>query len=376
MPDLMQDFPANPGTTTGGDAFTVAIYVIISMFVIVGIVYLFSRFLSNRNLEDWAKNEFVQVLISAALVGGLFALLAPGSGIIIVAFNSLVPANSAQVLVPAIDSTTPGGNFTNSTASSSQMSVDMDCGATSIDSGTVLCFAYNYLSLLELQILGLMGIIFLVNLILDILSKIAIDVIVVEVVPLSGLSSIVQVLNSMLQSLFFLGVMVGVEKALLIFVDEAAMKIFLPIGVVLRCFFATRRLGGALIAIAIGLYLVFPLTIAMNALSVGEIATDAIQPLLDLQSAANDMNIMNHFSSAGDIISVDSWKSYIGSFSNAGAAFANAMANLPKMMTTFVALLVVQIVFLPVLSIMLTIIAIKELAGLFGSEVNLGRFEV
>ncbi|MDD5172111.1 MAG: hypothetical protein PHF60_03690 [Candidatus ainarchaeum sp.] len=356
---VLGDFPETPGTMAGGAAFQIAIYVIVSMIVLVGIVYLLGKALSNRKLEEWAKNEFLQVFISAAMVGGLFLLMAPGTGLIIIAFNSLVPTDAFATALSGYS----GG-----------------CSGVSPD--TVICYAYAYMGYLAFQIMNLMAGIFTVNIILDILSKISIDVIVVEVTPLSGLSSIVQVFNSILQSLFFLGIMVEVERALLIFVDKVALQMFLPIGVVLRTFFGTRKLGGALMALAVGIYLVFPLTIAMNAMAVTEVTTqaytDTAASLMNLTSITSSTNPMaeTEGTSSGDTVSTDQWNGVLEKLQSSVSSLTNAAMAIPTLMTTMISLLVVQVVFLPILSIMLTVISIKELANLFGSEINLSRFEV
>jgi hypothetical protein len=367
MENLLEQFPGAAGNT--GSAFDVAYYVIISMFILVGITYLFSRFLRNRGLEEWSKNEFIQVLISAAIIGGLVAMMAPNTGVIVLAFDSLVNSSNTSIFIP-------DANQTSSYAFTSG-NIPMVCEfLTGMNDKSTLCFAYNYLGMLELKIINLMILIFQINIILDILSKIAIDIIIVEVTPLSGLSSVVQVLNNILQSLMFLGIIVGVEMALLQFINSVALQVFLPIGAVLRCFFGTRRIGGALMAIAIGMYIIFPLTIAMNALSVEHMEKDAYEPIYNLSSSIKEINPINNFRSEGDLEDNDKWTGFIGKFADVGSKIIGAIASIPEMMTKLISILVVEIVFLPALSVMLTVIAIKELADLLGSEVNLSRFEV
>ncbi|MBU0591291.1 hypothetical protein KKD40_03675 [Candidatus Micrarchaeota archaeon] len=355
--DILSHFPS-AGGTTGGAAFDIAVYIMVSMLVLVGIAYLISRVFVNRKLEDWAKQEFLKVFISAAIVGGLVFLMHPQLGVITQAFNSLTPTDD------------PGAGL-------------ISCGADAgLPDGTPLCYAYQYLGMLQLKIFGIMAGIFAVNLVLDIISKIAIDVIIVEVTPLGGLASIVQVLNSALQSLFFLGVFVRVEMALLQFINSTSLNIFLPIGVVLRTFFATRRLGGALIALSVGMYIVFPLAISLNAVSVSEMRTDAFANFTTFVSTIETLDPFTQFTDdpvtgeTHSIASPDDWANYIDSFTESKAALDTAVAGLPETLITILSSLLVEIVFLPVLSVILTIIAIKELAALFGSEISLARFEV
>jgi len=344
-PNLLEQLPQTPGAAGSGPAFEIAFYVMVSMVVLVGIAYLVSKALSNRRLEDWAKNEFLQVLVSAAIIGSLFFLMDPGSGIITQAFNSLKPS-------------------------------DMSFGCMAIlPSESVLCFAYGYLQGLVDIIMFMMGTIFVVNIVLEILAKLSIDIIIVEVTPLAGLSAISAVLGTMLQSLFFLGVLTQAEQMLLVFINATALTIFLPIGAVLRTFFATRRLGGALIALAVGMYIVFPLTIALNAVAVGNMQEQALQNFTATTQAIIDSDPTSNFGD-NDIASADAWGSAIDGY----VALANNMKalveSLPSITTTIISSLVVQVVFLPILSVILTVIAIKELAALFGAEINLAKFEV
>jgi hypothetical protein len=161
-----------------------------------------------------------------------------------------------------------------------------------------------------------------------------------------------------------------------VFANATALTVFLPLGLVLRCFFATRKVGGALISIAVGLYLVFPLALSLNALVSQQLGEDTLAPLMDVFSQAEQLSLWENFQNPGDLVTPDNWTAYISEFNGAAQSLVSAVANLPVILTTAVYTLLVQIVFLPLISIAITLIAIKELAGLFGSELNLSRFEV
>ncbi len=53
---------------------------------------------------------------------------------------------------------------------------------------------------------------------------------------------------------------------MLVFVAAGTLSVILPAGLVLRTFYPTRKLGGFLIAVAIGLYVVLPLSYVFNAM--------------------------------------------------------------------------------------------------------------
>lgn len=373
--DVMKDFPVAAGAAGNGDAFRVAIYAIISMFVLVGIVHLFSRVLKNQKLGDWAKNEFIQAMISAAIVGSLYVLMAPQSGVIIQAFDSLIPTSTQ---VPVWNSVAVSGELPLLASSGGIVyePIDSSYAACGDMTSTPLCYAYDYLALLQQSITGLSMDLLAFTSMVGILASLSVNLMVVDFAPLSGLTSVVAICNSVMQSLMFLGVVAGVEMALLVFIGATALKVFLPIGVVLRCFFATRRIGGLLMAVAIGLYIVFPLTIALNAIAMNS-GPDAqlSQDSSNFLALEGQVNHVSPFSS-GNVSSSDQ---LVGFATSAAAGLGPVLAgvrSVPVLSTDVLSAMVIQLVFLPVLSVMITALAIKELAGLFGSEVNLSRFEV
>jgi hypothetical protein len=377
--DVLKDFPAAAGAVGSGDAFLVTIYAIISMFVLVGIAHLFSRILRNQKLGDWAKDEFVQAVISAAIVGSLYILMAPQSGVIIQAFDSLIPSGTqipvwnsivvssiGQGALPVLGG---GAGIVYEDVNSS----DDACGDMA---NTPLCYAYDYLALLQESITGLSMDMLAFTSMVGILASLSVNLIVVDIAPLSGLTSVVTICNSVMQSMIFLGVVAGVEMALLVFIGATALNVFLPIGVVLRCFFATRRIGGLLMAVAIGLYIVFPLTIALNAIAMNS-GQDAqlSQDSSNFLALESEVDNISPFSSSN----LSSYDQLTGFATTADAGLGPVLAgvrSVPVLSTDVLSSMVVQLVFLPVLSVMITALAIKELAGLFGSEINLSRFEV
>jgi len=359
MDNLTEQFPGPGGPLAGGDAFQVAFYALVSMLVIVGLAHLASRMLHNRRLGDWAKEEFLQVLVSAALVGGLVALMAPDNGIIIKAFQSLVPANAMTIELPA------------------GVSIPISqCEQFGIAPGSIICYAFDYIGQVQNQILIIIASLFGINMVLDIISKISVDIIVVQITPLSGLSAFVQVFNSMIQTLTFLEIMTVVEKSLLAFANATALSVFLPIGIVLRCFFATRRIGGALIAIAVGAYLIFPLCIALNGVAVQHAKADAYEPITNATAQIAALTPYGSQFNQNGTLNPDTTRSYMDKVTGAASSIVGAVQAIPNAVATFIGTMIVEVVILPVVALMITMIVIKELAGVFGGEVNLSKFEV
>ena len=341
---------------TGGEAFSIAIFTLVSMLILTAIVYVVGKLLANRKVEDWAKDEFIQVMINAALVGALFMLMAPESGLIINDFNAAVPTEAVQI--PAIGDASIGA-------------ITSTC--TLVRTGTVLCFASNYLISLSNQLISVVSFLLMITPLLDGLAKISMNLGIISLTPLSGFSVFTSIFSSIMQTLIYLDITANVENALLIFSDKVALTLFLPIGVVLRCFFATRRTGGALIALAVGAYLVFPLLICLNAIAVNQAMTSQFEPLVNSAAAISALNPFQTFQSTGDFADPAKQSAYVDLLGQAANAIMEALASLPGVLMTYIALVVVQIVVLPIIDLILTGIAIRELASIFGAEVHLGR---
>lgn len=65
----------------------------------------------------------------------------------------------------------------------------------------------------------------------------------------------------------WLSILLYIQLAIMRFVESSMFTVFLPIGIILRAFPPTRGAGAVLIAIAIGMYIVYPLTYTLLAVS-------------------------------------------------------------------------------------------------------------
>ena len=82
---------------------------------------------------------------------------------------------------------------------------------------------------------------------------------VVSAQPFFALQSISQQLSGAAYSLYAASALSFLELELSTFIQTSALAVFLPAGLLLRTFFATRKLGAAAMAIAISAYAVYPL---------------------------------------------------------------------------------------------------------------------
>ena len=185
------------------------------------------------------------------------------------------------------------------------------------------------------QIMSVAAYMFDIVPLLEALSKFSLDLDVITFTPLSGLSVFVNILTSIMQSMIFLGITVNVENALLVFADKVALTLFLPIGVVLRCFFATRRTGGALIALAVGVYLIFPLLLSLNAIAVNQALVSDFAPLTTAASTLSGLNFFQTFQTAGDFADPSKISSYEDAMGKSGNAIMAALSALPSVLVTY-----------------------------------------
>lgn len=123
-----------------------------------------------------------------------------------------------------------------------------------------------------------------------------------EYQPLGGLGAVMKpaVVNS-LQMISVAFIMVRAQLMVLDFVTFAMLTYYLPLGILMRTFTPTRRIGGTLIGLTLGLVLVFPYLIVLNGFTVfsmnpfdmeeyigvlGEIVEAAWQPMKEFWSGS------------------------------------------------------------------------------------------
>jgi hypothetical protein len=170
---------------------------------------------------------------------------------------------------------------------------------------------------------------------------------------------------------------VEIQGILLMFISASAMSILMPLGITLRCFFFTRRLGGAILAITIGLFAVLPMTYVLDATLINTYAT-TFNPSSVTTVMANATTIqgslLNEITTyqSGGATSTGAFNYITGLISGFIVGIKQFLSGL----SNFVAIIVVQAFLMPAFSIILTVISIKELARLLGSEVNFNKLNL
>lgn len=334
---------------------------LIAITISIGGILLGMAFaLDDKKLKEIAKTELYIAVINGVILGTLIVAFST-NGMVSIALTGITNNVSQGYYCP------------------SQMEYN-----------SALCFAYNYVAgTSQINIHGSP-------------YPTIFDSTIGLLVPLSGLYSTLSIINSMS---FNLGVasfgmsgamkplltgvgyaidalvvaLLGVEVQgfLLMFISAAAMPILMPIAIALRCFYFTRRLGSALLAITIGLFAVLPMTYVLDASLVSSYSTSFTTAGINA-TASNASGLQSGL--LGQVSSyergVTSPTNALSASSNLISGFINAVSGFFQWLSNLVAIIVVQAFLMPAFSIMLTVISIRELARILGSEVHLGKFNM
>ncbi len=258
--------------------------------VLLAFVYLWATFFRNATLNTYVKQELYEVFISAILV----VLI----GIAITGFASL----TVGVFLP--DNFTP-----------KDVTPDM----------SIYVAAGHYFDAVEKDMSAWLNMNYVMNVYVDQIASITpyarpLGVGLVAS-PLAGLASPVkQLLYNMTVALSIAFVINHAQYVVYVFSLLAFLKYYLPLGIFLRCFTPTRRLGGTLIGIAVAFMLFFPL---LTLVTYTIFYNKASGPIVSFTSALGD-----YFNDATTGSFSDSFKNFNeNNFSGAGGAVGNMITG-------------------------------------------------
>jgi hypothetical protein len=299
-------------------------------------------------------------LISGAIVGFLLVAFG-GSGFFTLLINTIANSQSSTASCPSF------------------MNVNY-----------AMCFAYNYL--VGMSPVGINGASYpsLMGISLPLLASLSVaytglgllgslnfSVGVLSIGFTSVLTPLLTQLSYLINAITFAIVGIEAQAILLEFVAITAVPVLLPVGIVLRTLYVTRRLGGAIIAIAIGLFAVFPLTYLLNAeLTNSYFSTTSNYTAGSLEAGLGEIkdNVMGYIANMSFAQNSTTATGILGSLDGILKGVASSAEAIFSELANLVAFLIVEIFFLPAFSLILTAISIKEFAKILGSEVSFGRF--
>ena len=203
--------------------------------LIAGIAFGLGVAVRSKRLRDFGKEELFQVIITLAIIGVVMAVVQAIDSTVDMAYNNVNISYSC--------------NTTNIT------------GHTSKVLNTSLCLCENNLDYINTLSYDMMR----SQYILGYLSKIGVHLGVISAEPFTGLGEFVHYIGSHLTLAFITSSLLWFEDVTLRLIAYLAMPIFFPLGLLLRLFFPTRRLGAVLIAIGVSFYIVFPVILLVTA---------------------------------------------------------------------------------------------------------------
>ncbi|MCL4381005.1 MAG: hypothetical protein M1331_03025 [Candidatus Marsarchaeota archaeon] len=335
-------------------SYYIALSIIAIMMGVAGIILGIGIALNEKSLKEFGKSELFQSFVNGAIVLGLVAVFSK-NGLITQIINSIVLKSSTSLSCAGFEAY----NY-------------------------AICFAYNFLTgingfavngvhfaSLFAQISGMLAAVSSVYVAIALISSLKFNFIIG--ISLSAIfTPLLSVLGSIITTIVFSMLSIEVQAALLKFAGIASITILLPIGIVLRTFYFTRKLGGAIIALSIGLFCIFPLTYLLNAQLISSYASSTGLAGLVQSTSQLKASVINSAGSATNSTS----QGILASLDQAVSGFSSYFWGAMNSVINEIALVIVEVFFLPALSIMLTIISIREMAKILGSEISLGRFDI
>lgn len=342
----------------GAYGFTIVVYVISIMIAISGISLAIGYAINDKRFKEFGKSELYQSIFNGILVGGLILLFSSG-GVVSNLIYSLTIVNGTG----------------------------MSCSSF-LAGNPAICLAYNYLagtdsytfagvqhqSILTMSTTMLTSL-FSLDAILGVIAAFKINLFIITISFNYVIVPIINEIQYIIKILSTIAIGAVVQASVLVFVAAGTLSLILPTGLILRAFYPTRKLGGFLIALGIGLYVVLPLSYVFNILLVNSYASNLSSPNIEEVSVAAS-------NAEGSLFSVSSTNSssVASSISNrlSGlvSSVSNAFSSIINDMMLTLAYFIVYTFVLPAFSLIITGISIRELAELLGAEVSFGRFEM
>ncbi len=335
------------------------------MVSVAGIIIGLGYALDDRKLKELGRSELYQAMINGAIIAILFVAFSQ-YGIMTMIINGLTQSTGAQ-----------------------------SCDA-SLGYNSAICFAYDYLigpssvniggnyyPTLMASTASMFALLTMLYASIATVSSISINMIVT--IGLSGLGIFLGPLKGLIDFLAANIFLIVAQAALLKFIALTAVSAILPLGLILRTFYFTRKLGGALIAIAIGFFAIFPLTYVFDAQLLDVYANGSINQAFYSAGSSINSSISNMQSISSGAYGVAQSTSatnsirYYNPFSAVTSLLSgvsNSFNELMNYISDVIAFLIIQVFILPAFSLILTIISIRELAKILGSEITFGRFDV
>jgi len=325
----------------------IAIIVVTASIVLAGILIGIGRAFGYKRIEYFGIEELIQSVINAALIGSFVAVI----GLIGTASSSITLAGCSQGSV-------------------------IDQLICTLSTTSDLLFG---LFQQMVQVLDLLGY----------YQGLSLDFGAFSVSPFGNLASVSSTLSAQLLSLDLAMMLIELNRQMALFVSQNALALIFPIGLVLRTVFATRKVGGFLIALAVGLYIFYPAFVLIfpgpqaeinaSITAMGQLTNNSYYapvPVIDLNdnyAIAGKLDIMSGRCSQ-NLSNTSACQDFINALpqnSTATADFSSDLTLVVQRNTTALSKSLLYAVIAPLFSLLLTIVFVKELGSLLGSEIGI-----
>lgn len=330
----------------------IAVIVVSAAIVLSGILIGIGRGLGYKKVEHFGIVELIQSVINAAIIGSFAAII------------SLVSVVSSDLVEEAC----AGGSAVS----------HLVCLLEGVSS--------NLFSLLQeaVSALDLLGF----------YHTLSLDFGTFSITPFAGLVSTFSILTLQILALQVVMFLIELNIQILTFIEQNALALIFPVGLVLRSFFATRKLGGFLIALSLGLFILYPAFILIFPTPVEDINTTignftsfnnnsfyATVPVVDLNdnyAIAGKMDVMSG-RCLGNVSENSSCGQVLADFgltdvNESEVDFTGELGVMSSKLTTSLSKTALYSVVAPLFSLIITIVFVKEVASVVGGEITLGIF--
>lgn len=344
----------------------VAVVVVTASIILSGILVGLGRAFGYKVIEHFGMDELIQSVVNSAIIGSLAAIIA---------------------LVQAVSSTV----------------VSQSCSQ-----GTVIVQLSCTLGLLNSSLFGMFQALAGVLNLLGFYQTMSLNFGAFSISPFVNLASISNVLSLQLLSLNIVMILVELNRDIAVFIAQNALGLIFPVGLVLRTFFATRKVGGFLLALSIGLFVFYPTFVLIfpepmnyvdNATALMSNFTNnsyyATVPIMDLNgdnAIATKLDILSgrcgmqqisginvsalNITTAANYTPCQSAMLQIQNASQNGSMnytidFTGDLTLLTDAGKTALSQSLLYSVVAPIFSLIVTLVFVRELTSLLGSEVGL-----
>ena len=328
MAGIAEQNPISIDLSPTAATYNFALDIVIISIILSALALGISRAIGSRKLWAWGSEELAQSVINAAMLG------------VLVAFTSAISALLAVSLPHDVLSSCPiSGQPANA-----PLAYDG-------------CIIGNAIEKIGKMQPGLAENSFK----LGMLSKMNINATALWAAPFDAMANTSEQYSKWAGELAGLQTFFEVQKQFLAIIGAYAFALFLPAGLILRMFFATRRLGGTIIAGSIGFFVIYPLVFAAIAdnKTIEASFQAAISPLNSLGSALSPLGSLDW--EKPDAIA----KTVL---ELAGKNISSHAAALYIAMPQFLAALSIHAAIYPLISLAVTLVCIAELSAIFGKE--------